>query len=452
MRRAKASVLGMFTVAMQADDTARKAMVRWALKSQQADRLRALVALAASEPGIPLVANDLDADRYVLNVENGLLDFRRAELRPHTRDSLCTKLAPVRFDTAATAPTWSAFLDRIFAGNTDIIAFMQKAVGYSLTGATGERVLFILYGTGCNGKSTFLEVVRRVLGDYAMATPTETLMEKPVGAIPNDVARLKGARFVTASETRAGCRLAEATIKQLTGGDTIPARFMRAEFFEFRPEFKLWLATNHRPVIRNTDRAIWDRIRLVPFVVRIPDKDIDRELGAKLAVELPGILGWAVEGCRRWLTEGLGMVADVASATASYRRDSDLIGQFIEDECTIGDGHVVTSKMIYDTYRRWCEGEHESPVPKQVFGEVLGERGLEPGKGAKGVRIWRGIALRKADSANALGDDPGGAGGTSLGSGSTRARAEDISGNPRHLTPPTPPATTADPADTWGEV
>jgi putative DNA primase/helicase len=228
-----------------------------------------MVKLAASELDFQVQPSRLDADPWLLNVANGTLDLRTGKLRSHRRSDLITRLAPVRWNPAADCPRWKAFLDEIFDEDVALIEYVQRAAGYSLTGDTSERVLLILHGEGANGKTTFLETLTAALADYAACTPTETLLAKRPDAIPNDVARLKGARFVTASEAGEGVQLAEARVKELTGRDRVPARFLHREWFEFCPEFKLWLATNHKPVIRGTDKAIWDRIRLVPFTVRI---------------------------------------------------------------------------------------------------------------------------------------------------------------------------------------
>ena len=363
-----------------------------------------------------------------MNVLNGTLDLRTGELRPHRREDLITKLAPVVYDHEARCPLFLAFLDRILAGNADLIAFVQRAVGYSLTGDVQERVLLILWGGGANGKSTLLETLRGMLGDYAMRTPTETLLVKREGAIPNDIARLKGARFVSASEADEGKRLAEAQIKEMTGGDTITARFMRAEFFDFRPEFKLWLATNHKPVIRGTDKAIWDRIRLVPFNVRIPEAEQDKGLGAKLRDELPGILAWAVEGCLAWQRDGLGIAKDVQAATASYRDEMDVVAAFITDVCTVAPGARVQSRVLYEKYKRWCEENGERAVSQKALGEKLRERGLEPRKGSGGARWWHGVEVARVARS-----------GATSGITAKNASMKGLTGNSRlHVPPATP--------------
>lgn len=392
-RRAKDTTRAIYAEASQlADENARKSRAKWAMGSENRARLDAMIYLAQAETGIPVIPDELDADPSLLTVNNGTLDLRTGMLRPHDPADFITKLAPVDYDPEAEAPIWTAFLNRIMADNETLIAFLQRAVGYSLTGDVGERVLFFLYGCGANGKSTFLEAIRAMAGDYGLRTPTETLMIKRHGAIPNDVARLKGARLVTAAESDEGKRLAEAVIKDLTGGDTIAARFMRAEWFDFRPQCKIWLATNHKPEVRGTDKAIWDRIRLVPFEVIIPEAEQDKRLVEKLKKELGGILAWAVRGALEWYKHGLGIPAEVTAATAGYREEMDTLGAFMVDRCVLKPTAQGTAKALYNAYKSWCEGNGERLISKRAFGLRLAERGFKRYSDGR-ARSWIGIGL-----------------------------------------------------------
>jgi putative DNA primase/helicase len=289
---------------------------------------------------------------------------------------------------------WEAFLSRIFAGDGELIRFVQKAVGYSLTGSTEEQCFFILYGAGANGKSTLIQTISALLKDYARQTPTETLLVQRGDGPRNDLARLQGARFVSASEVEGGRKLAEALVKQLTGGDTLTARYLYKEHFEFQPTFKIWLAVNHKPGVQGTDHAIWRRMRLLPFTVTIPAAEQDKRLTEKLQAEQPGILRWAVEGCRAWQQEGLEPPSAVKRATGDYRAEMDVIAAFIQDCCVLGDHHHVNTRELYAEYRGWCEQIGESPVTQKALATVLQERGCTSGRKSQG-RLWSGIALKE---------------------------------------------------------
>jgi putative DNA primase/helicase len=366
-----------------------------------------MLVMAQSEPGIPVAPDELDRDPWLLTVENGTIDLRTGVLRPHDRADLITKLAPVAFDPAASCPRWLDFLDAVFAGDAALIDFVQRAIGSSLTGITRDRAVFVLFGGGRNGKTTLLEVLRAVLGpEFAVRVPTETLLaRRGDGGVPNDVARLRGARFVTAAEAEEGRRLDESKVKELTGGDTLTARFMRSEWFEFLPRFKLWVCTNHKPVIRGTDRAIWDRIRLIPFGVRFwdpaqgetgpPELRADPFLREALMAEIPGILAWAVRGCVDWQRSGLGAPEAVRGATEGYRSEMDTVGRFIADICLVNGGCRATAKDLYGSYVAWCEENGEKPMTQKAMGLRLAERGFDSARiGNPQARCWLGIGLR----------------------------------------------------------
>jgi putative DNA primase/helicase len=393
VRRATETVGSIYGEAAQANGEQRTALARWGLRSEARARIRDMIHLARSREGIHLSPDELDADPWLLTVYNGTLNLRTGELLPHDRAHLITRLAPVTFDPQAQAPTWTAFLERIMAGNGALIAFLQRVVGYSLAGDNSEQVLFILHGRGANGKSTFLEALGHLLGDYAQKTPAETLVRQRSSRVPNDLARLSGARLVSTVEVEEGQRLAESLVKQLTGGDRIAARFLYGEYFEFLPRFKLFLATNHKPQIRGTDPAIWRRIRLVPFDVSIPEAEQDRKLGHKLRAELPGILAWALEGCLTWRCHGLGTPPEVRQATEGYRGEMDPLAGFFEECCVERPAAQTTVKALYEAYTRWCEANGERPLSKRALGSRLRERGCEQRKGAKGARYWQGIGL-----------------------------------------------------------
>jgi P4 family phage/plasmid primase-like protien len=407
-RRAKATVNIMYAEAAAiADEANRKTLIQHALASESATRLDALVKLASSEPAIAVAPSQFDTDHWLLNVANGTLDLRTGVLREHRREDYISKLAPVAYDPAAPCPAFLAFLDSIFPGDPALISFIQRAAGYSLVGDTRERVMFVLHGGGKNGKSTLLLVLATVLGDYAQDTHTNTLLVKHGDAIPNDLAALVNVRFVTASEVEEGRRLAEALVKKITGDEMISARFMRGEWFNYRPQFKLWLATNHKPVIRGSDDAIWDRICLVPFTVRFVDPidddaganapRMDKTLRTKLLAEAPGILRWAVEGCLAWQRDGLGAPPSVKQATGDYRDEMDHVRDFLDECCIRGEGFTSTTAELFARFVVWCKASRERTMTRQAFAARLDKLGIgkQPktnGERSRGVR--HGITLR----------------------------------------------------------
>jgi P4 family phage/plasmid primase-like protien len=391
-RLAKQIVREMYREATDVQDEGRRQrLIAWAVKSEAHARLSAMIDLAKSE--LPAPVAKLDADPSLFNVENGTLDTRTGVLAPHDPADLLTKLAPVLFEPNAECPTWLAFLERIFSGDQELIRFAQKAVGYTLTGENTEQCLLLLFGTGQNGKSTFLEVVRAVLGDYAKQADFSTFLATKTTGPRNDLARLQGARFVAAIEAGAGERLAENVIKQLTGGDTISARLLYREAVEFVPQFKLWLAANHKPEVRGNDYAIWRRIRLIPFAVTIPEEERDPHLKVKLMAERAGILRWAVEGCLAWRDEGLGIPLAVRDATAVYRAEMDVIAAFLSDTCIVAPEIQVPRKQLYAAYLAWCRGRNDIPESAQRFNARLAA--YDPARihehKSNGERVWRGI-------------------------------------------------------------
>jgi putative DNA primase/helicase len=379
------------------DEDQRGELVKHALDSESSARIAAMVTLGQAM--LPVDNQVLDRDPDLLNVANGTLDLRTANLREHHRDDWMTRVCPVAWDPAATCPRWEAFLLRAMGGNERLVAFLQRAVGYSLTGHTNEQVLLLMYGVGANGKSTFLETLRTLLADYAAITDFTTFLKRDGEGARNDLARLVGTRFVSAVEAEAGKPLAEALVKQLTGGDTITARFLFKEFFDFRPQFKIWLAANHKPHVSGSDHGIWRRIRLIPFTVTIPEHERDPKLTLKLIEELPGILAWAVRGCLAWREQGLGVPDEVRSATDAYRDEMDVYGGFLDEGCVVGPGTTVTAKELYEAYTTWCEANGERAKSQKALASGLRERGFEAAKGTKGIRTWRGLRLRREGEA-----------------------------------------------------
>lgn len=303
------------------DDQERKRIVAWARASESEPRLNAMVKLAGSEQAVVVRAGELDADPYLLNCANGTIDLRTGELRPHDPADLISKIAPVAYDPEARSDRWESFLERVTGNDHDLAAFVQRLAGYTITGTTDEEVLGFVHGPGATGKTTTVESIKAALGDYASTADFETFLQRRGDAgIRNDIARLAGARMVVSVEVEDGKRLAEGLIKQLTGGDKIAARFLHREFFEFEPQFTLWLVANTRPRAHASDDALWRRIVQVPFTVVIPEPERDPELKRALRTdpaEQTAILAWLVQGCLEWQRRGLDVPSESATTPTS---------------------------------------------------------------------------------------------------------------------------------------
>lgn len=349
--------------------------------------------LKEAEHLLPVRPGDFDKDIRLFNVNNGYLDLKTGQLYPHDREKLFSKQSYVEFTNKIDCPLWENFLHEIFAGDKEVINYIQKAVGYSLTGFTREQCMFILHGYGRNGKSVFLDLINEIMGDYATNIQPQTIMVKTgfQGAANSDVARLKGARFVTTTEPNEGMRFDEGLIKQLTGGDKVTARFLYENEFDFNPEFKIWIATNHKPIIRGRDDGIWRRMIMIPFTVQIPDEKVDKDLKYKLKKELRGILNWAVEGCLKWQREGLSMPQSIKVATEEYKSEMDVITAFIDECCIVSAGESVKAKDLYQAYKRWAIENEQFLMSNTKFGREIGMK-YRKERGRQG-NIYKGLKL-----------------------------------------------------------
>jgi putative DNA primase/helicase len=408
MHLAKCIARDLYAEALQiAADDARKSCITWALASESAEKRRAALVCAQSEPGVPVLPEQFDADPWLLNCRNGTIDLASGELRPHRREDLITRLCPVEYRPDARSALWERFLNETTGGNRELQEFLQRAVGYSLTGNTSEEKLFFVHGPAAAGKSTFLEAVKSTLGDYAKSADFETFIQRSqAGAVRNDIAELAGRRFVVSIEVDEGKKLAEGLVKLVTGGDTVRARFLYQEAFDFLPQFKLWLAANHAPKVKHDDSAMWRRILRIPFEQVVPEERRDPSIKSRLKdihESGPAILAWAVEGCLRWREEGLGVPGVVKEATEQYRLDMDPLREFIADCCVLAPQAWCATAKLREAYERYCrEAGEKHPAGANQFRDSLRGRGCEHTR-RHGVHGWLGIGLL-ADDSGAHGD------------------------------------------------
>lgn len=366
--------------------------------------VRSMISLARSSLAVRIT--DFDADPWLFNVQNGTLDLRTRELGAHRPEDRLTKSSPVVYDATATAPTWRAFLERVLP-DANVRAFVQRLTGYWLTGVVREHTFPVFWGGGGNGKGVFFETIRHVMGEYASAIPSELLMQKKFESHPTDQAQLKGLRLAAASETKQGQRLDENLVKVLTGGDRVKARFMRQDFFEFEPTHKLALRTNHKPIIVGTDRGIWRRFLLVPWTVDIPKSEDDTSLGFKLRSESPGILNWALEGCTEWQRLGLAPPPVVQAATEEFRAESDVVGRFVRECCTLKIPSIKTqASVLFAAFENWAKANGERGMSQKAFCTELSRQGFEKTPPQAGRNFYRGIGLLVSDGGD--GGDPRG--------------------------------------------
>jgi putative DNA primase/helicase len=377
-----------------ADHKAADLVTKHAFKSCDLHKVKAGLELARSIPKVSVTSSMLDHDAMLVCAENAVIDLRTGLTVPPNRSHLITKQIGTHYDPDATCPLWLSFLDTVTGGDRELMVFLQMAVGYTLTGLTSEQCLFFLHGRGQNGKGVFTSTIEALLGDYSQTAPESLfVVNRNGGGIPNDLARLVGCRLSVAAELDEGAAFAESRLKSLTGSDTITARFLHKEYFDFAPTHKFWISGNHKPAIRGTDTGIWRRIRLIPFTVTIPDEKKDKRLSEKLKDEMPGILNWAIDGCLKWRNIGLIVPSCVKAATDEYRAAEDVVGQFL-DEATIPEGETTKSEL-YLHYIAWCDRSGiggRSRLTSRKFNDRISERGCyDSGRKNSGV-FWTGIS------------------------------------------------------------
>lgn len=396
--------------ALEQDNGRSMDLSKWAHESSNNSRINAMVESATSEHDfdIPITFDVLDRDQYLINLKNGTFDLRSFEMLPHDQANMITKMANVEYDPDAQCPLWMAFMNRVFRGQDEkdhLISFMQRACGYSMTGDTKEQVMFFLYGSGANGKSTFIDTIQHILGDYGAATESSTFTTAKADSIRNDIARLVGQRFVSASENSTESLLDESLVKKLTGNEKISARFLHKEYFEFYPQFKIWWAFNHQPYIRDNTNSIWRRILLIPFEERIPDSEQDKELAIKLKQEAPGIFNWMVKGLLEYNHVGLNAPEKIRVSTKEYRDDQDILFDFIHECCIVTENQSLDFKSVevrvpasklYNAYVEWAgfnRMKREDILSATKFGKVLIERGFQRDRTNSG-KVYIGIRLK----------------------------------------------------------
>lgn len=401
-RLAKETIINLYREAAElSTKSERTELTNHARRSEAATRIRAMMDLAQSEPGIPVAMQDLDADPSLLNLRNGTLDLLTRELREYRRDDLLTRIIDIDYDDLADCPRFAGFLEQVVPdpGTRD---WIQQFFGYAVSGNTTEHVVPIAYGEGQNGKSTIVKIIKAVLGPYTEQADIETFLmsRQSVGgsAASPDVARLKGARVVFASESSPGRKLNVARIKDLAGGESIVARELYGKPFEFTPQFSIWLSTNDKPDVPGNDFGLWRRLRLIPFEVRIPEQDRILDLDQVLvSEEAAGILNWIIEGLQKWRKAGrLPVVPRIQAATEEYRSESDPVGRWIEECCNVGQGLSASASSLYESFRKWFESEESDakPMNQTAFGRDLSKKRIEPIRTGTGQKWRQGIALK----------------------------------------------------------
>jgi putative DNA primase/helicase len=377
-RAAKESARALYHDAPHCGDQNRRENVsKHALRSESRNKIEAALTLAKSEPPIADDGESWDLDPFLLGVENGVVDLRTGELRRGQREDGITMAVPIPFDPMAERVRWERFVLEVLNGDAELYSFVQRAVGYSLTGDTREQCLFLCHGTGRNGKSTFLRVLQEIAGDYGANTPFSTLEYHQRSAIPSDVAALVGKRLVTSSETTATCRLNESRIKALTGGDPMTARFLHQDYFTFDPQAKFWLAVNHRPRVYDDSYAFWRRVHLIPFEVQFTDETDQRDLREELRSKYQGVLAWAVEGAVLWQSEGLEPPESVRVATEAYRAENDVLSDFINDCLELDSAGKAPAGATFKAYQSWAEDQGmkaKELLGSRTFGSLMKER------------------------------------------------------------------------------
>ncbi len=387
------------------DDDTRKGLVKHAGATERQVRLDAMIKSAESEPDIAIMIKELDANHWLLNVNNGTIDLRTGELKSHDRADLITEILPIDYDPAATGAEWGTFLCKIFNDNADLIAYIQRAMGYSITGDQSEQVFFFCYGSGFNGKSTLLNACRLVMGNYAQQVPpTAFMVDKTKRGGPDEaIASLRNKRLVCSTELEDGQRISVSLVKRMTGGEPLWCEHKFERGYNFQPTHKLWLSGNHEPVITDTTNSIWYRLKKIPFTTEIPEADRRKGYAEYLAAEYgPAILAWLVSGCVEWRQAGdLREPEAVKQAVAEYRDQQDILHDYLLERCIFQKSATMDQKALYVDYKNWADENDCFTITKPKFNTRITERGIIPGRRGGNTATWQGIRLlTENDSVN----------------------------------------------------
>ena len=366
-------------------------VLKWAKKSASKSGIKAMLDVASKLPKMTASLKDLDKDIFLFNCQNGTVDLRTGVLKKHDLNDMLTHLSNASYIPGSPCPAWLKFIDEITLGNSELQKYLQEVLGYCLSGSVKEQVMFILVGKGANGKSTFLDAFINVLGTYAKTTPAHTFVNSESRALRNDLARLAGARFVSAVEINTGKKLDEALVKGLTGGDRITSRFLGKEYFEYIPQAKFFLAVNVFPEVSGSDDGIYRRLRVIPFEAAFAPHQMDKDLPNKLRREAEGILAWAIEGFKRWYERGSLLEPElVTDASMDFREQMDAVGSFLGDSCVLDSGASVQVGSLHDAYIEWANRNAVEPISKKLFGILVRQKGYKQKKSGK-TRSWKGL-------------------------------------------------------------
>jgi putative DNA primase/helicase len=376
------------------DEKSRDMFLKWIVKCGSNFTSEATMKEVAKLENISARTDSFDRSPYLFNAQNGTIDLNTFELTPHNPDNMITQISQTELGEGK-PKRWIQFIDEITGGNKELASYLQRCIGYSMTGSAEEQCIFFLYGMGANGKSTFLDIITAVMGDYAKNVESRTLMVKKHDSSANsDIARLKGSRFVTAVESNEGGYLDESLVKHITSGEIVTARFLYGNEFQYVPQFKIWMATNHKPKIKGTDKGIWRRIKLIPFTVTFDDAHKDIRLKDKLMLELPDIMNWCLEGVQMWREQGLKEPTIVEDTTKEYMAEMNSIGRFM-DECVIvtnNKNDSISTSQLYEKYKQWATAHILDMENLNRFGRRVSE--LVPIKTiSNGKTVYRGIKV-----------------------------------------------------------